>query len=122
MIKRRNLLIGIAISFVLLMTVGFVKDVTADANGCIRVNVYETCWMGDQNCGSRSFTEWDYVYPDPHTKTVPVFPGLPDNHPLSKETKEVHDDSHGWNGVVGERRESRPRKAIWSCDECWSSS
>lgn len=112
MIKCRNPLIGIAISFVLLMTVGFVKDVTADANGCIKVNVYETCWMGDQNCGSRSFTEWDYVYPDPHTKTINT----------AGVTFEVHDDSHGWKGVVGERRESRPRKVTWSCDECWSSS
>ena len=112
MIKCRNSLIGIAISFVLLMTIGFIKDVTADANGCIKVSVYETCWMGDQNCGSRSFTEWDYVYPDPHTKTVTV-----GNVPI-----EVHDDAHGWKGVVGERRENRPRKVIWSCDECWSSS
>ena len=122
MIRYRNSLIGIAISFVLLMTVGFVKDVAADASGCIRVKVYETCWMGSHNCGSRSITEWDYVYPDPHTITVRVFPDLPDSHPLSKKTKEVHDDSHGWKGVVGQRNVSRPRKVILSCDDCWTSS
>jgi len=108
MITHKSLLIGIAISFVLLITAGVVEEVAADASGAIRVDVYETCWMGSQNCGSRSFTEWEYVYPDPHTRTVV--------DPWTNEVKEIHD--HGWQGVVSHRREQRPRYAIWSCSEC----
>lgn len=110
---RKVFSIGLAIGFVVLMTAVVIENIEADPDGTIRVEVYETCYVytpnGGQRCGSRNYIEWDYVYPDPHLNWVWS----------ESEQQMVQVHNHGWRGIVGNRRDHRPRYVQMSCSECW---